>query len=167
MDRVIEVLPKTGLKAGEGEETGDYPFYTCSQICSKRYNTYHFEPDAITMSTGGMATVNYVGERWTSSQDCYNFRTNQVTKYIFYSIFYKLPYIQEQLFKGMGLKHLQKKEFGQMEIVLPPLQEQQAIADYLDTKCAKIDAQIKYYTELITELKQYKQSVISEVVTGK
>lgn len=50
---------------------------------------------------------------------------------------------------------------------LPPLAEQQAIADYLDAKCAEIDglkAKLTKKRETLTEL---RQSIISEVVTGK
>lgn len=49
----------------------------------------------------------------------------------------------------------------------PPLTEQQAIADYLDTKCAEIDELIKVKQEKIESLKQYRQSLIFEAVTGK
>lgn len=50
---------------------------------------------------------------------------------------------------------------------LPPLAEQQAIADYLDKKCAEIDglkAKLNRKRETLTEL---RQSIISEIVTGK
>lgn len=50
---------------------------------------------------------------------------------------------------------------------LPPLTEQQAIADYLDKKCVEIDelkAKLTKKRETLTEL---RQSIISEVVTGK
>ena len=50
---------------------------------------------------------------------------------------------------------------------LPPLSEQQEIADYLDKKCAEIDelkAKLTKKRETLTEL---RQSIISEVVTGK
>lgn len=52
-------------------------------------------------------------------------------------------------------------------IVFPPLSEQQEIADYLDKKCAEIDglkAKLTKKRETLTEL---RQSIISEVVTGK
>lgn len=49
----------------------------------------------------------------------------------------------------------------------PTLAEQQAIADYLDAKCAEIDELIKVKQEKIETLKQYRQSLIFEAVTGK
>ena len=48
---------------------------------------------------------------------------------------------------------------------IPPLPEQQAIADYLDDKCAQIDNITATINEQIDVLKQYKKSVITEAVT--
>ena len=45
--------------------------------------------------------------------------------------------------------------------------EQQAIADYLDEKCADIDSLIQTKQEKIDSLKEYKKSIIYEYVTGK
>jgi restriction endonuclease S subunit len=55
-----------------------------------------------------------------------------------------------------------------MQIVLPTNNnEQQAIADYLDKKCADIDSLISIKQSKIDELKEYKKSLIYEYVTGK
>ena len=50
---------------------------------------------------------------------------------------------------------------------LPPLPEQQAIADFLDEKCAAIDALVAEKEKLIADLEAYKKSLIFELVTGK
>lgn len=52
-------------------------------------------------------------------------------------------------------------------IVVPSLSEQQAIASYLDEKCADIDRLIALKQQKIEKLKDYKKSVIYEAVTGK
>lgn len=54
-----------------------------------------------------------------------------------------------------------------LPIVLPPLAEQEAIAEYLDKRCAEIDALIEVKRQKIDALKEYKKSVIYEYVTGK
>ena len=48
---------------------------------------------------------------------------------------------------------------------LPPLSEQQKIADYLDKRCEKIDTAIDNQKQIIEKLKEYKQSLITETVT--
>lgn len=50
-------------------------------------------------------------------------------------------------------------------IPTPPLNEQQAIATYLDKKCGEINSLISLQEEMISELQTYKQSVITEAVT--
>ena len=50
---------------------------------------------------------------------------------------------------------------------VPPIDEQMHIVDYLDQKTAQIDALISDINEQIEKLKEYRQAVISEAVTGK
>lgn len=54
-----------------------------------------------------------------------------------------------------------------MKVAVPSLSEQQAIADYLDKKCASIDSAISKAQHQVELLQEYKQSLITEVVTGK
>lgn len=54
-----------------------------------------------------------------------------------------------------------------LSIILPPLAEQQAIADYLDKKCTEIDGLKAKLIKKRETLKELRQSIISEVVTGK
>lgn len=51
--------------------------------------------------------------------------------------------------------------------LLSPLSEQQEIADYLDEKCADIDALVAKKQQYLTEIENYKKSLIYEYVTGK
>ena len=50
-------------------------------------------------------------------------------------------------------------------IPMPSLDEQRRIADYLDAKCAEIDALAADIQAQIDTLEQYKRSVITEAVT--
>ncbi len=52
-------------------------------------------------------------------------------------------------------------------ILIPPLLEQQAIAEYLDEKCARIDELISQKQSQIETLEAYKKSLIFEYITGK
>lgn len=54
-----------------------------------------------------------------------------------------------------------------MKYVIPPIQEQTAIATYLDAKCSQIDQLITLKESKIEKLQQYKRSLIYEYVTGK
>lgn len=77
------------------------------------------------------------------------------------------------IFDGRKYKHYSKnlrytlsfEEFGELFSILPPLYEQQRIADFLDRKCADIDNVLEKTKASIEEYKKLKQSVITEAVT--
>ena len=60
---------------------------------------------------------------------------------------------------------LYPEQFYTFPIIFPPSGEQQRIADYLDKKCGEIDELIALQEQMIAQLTDYKQSVITEAVT--
>jgi type I restriction enzyme S subunit len=56
---------------------------------------------------------------------------------------------------------------GKMKIIIPDIIEQKEIIDYLEEKCRKIDTLISKKEQFLTELENYKKSLIYEYVTGK
>ena len=56
-------------------------------------------------------------------------------------------------------------KFGGLFIPVAPIDEQKRIADFLDAKCAEIDAMTADIQTQIDTLEQYKRSVITETVT--
>ena len=59
------------------------------------------------------------------------------------------------------------KKLGEVRIVLPPIEEQNAIADYIDHKLDETQNAIVTKQTQIETLKSYKSSLIYEYVTGK
>lgn len=66
-----------------------------------------------------------------------------------------------------GAKMLNQKKIANMQIIVPPLPEQHAIATYLDAKCAKIDTVVSNLDKQISRYGDLKRSLIDEVITGK
>ena len=60
-----------------------------------------------------------------------------------------------------------KEDLKSLLLPIPSLDEQQEIIDYIYKKCAAIDTLIAKKEQLLTELENYKKSVIYEYVTGK
>jgi len=60
---------------------------------------------------------------------------------------------------------LTEEDFGQIPTVFPPFSEQQRIAEFLDEKCGEIDGLVALQEQMIAQLTNYKQSVITEAVT--
>ena len=62
---------------------------------------------------------------------------------------------------------LRKPMLDSFPFALPPVEEQRRIVAFLDERTGMMDEVIAKEEERITLLKQYRQSLISEVVTGK
>lgn len=66
---------------------------------------------------------------------------------------------------GTTFKEISANVFANIKLPMPPIQEQQRIADFLDAKCAEIDALTADIQTQIDTLEQYKRSIITETVT--
>ena len=123
-------------------------------------------------------TGHYFGKSIISSDDMfgmihsYNIIRLVVKKiYPKYCFFYlNSQFIRELMdlsVTGSGQPFLDFERINNLIILIPPFKEQQQIVDYLDTETTKIDSTIEKETQRIDLLKEYRQSLISEVVTGK
>jgi type I restriction enzyme S subunit len=66
-----------------------------------------------------------------------------------------------------GQPNIGMEDFGKMKVILPPLSEQIEIVKHLVLKTKEIDDLVDLEKKKIDLLKEYRQSLISEVVTGK
>ena len=88
-------------------------------------------------------------------------------QYIFVA-FYENGYTRNYIKQTTGIQNLDLTSMLSKELMaLPSRLEQQAIADYLDQKCAEIDSVIEKREKMIGLLTEYKKSLIYECVTGK
>ena len=86
----------------------------------------------------------------------------------YYYFYLKMDNTKELVHLSKNMRHsLNEEQFGMIKTIQPPMEEQVAIADFLDTKCAAIDQAITDKTTQIETLKAYKASLIYEYVTGK
>lgn len=81
-----------------------------------------------------------------------------------------LKYVLIQLDLGKSaslttIPHIYFKDYGNRLVANVDIKEQQRIAEYLDRKCAEIDAVIADTQKTIDEYKALKQSIITEAVT--
>lgn len=97
-------------------------------------------------------------------------KANNLTyyKYVFQSCyFYKIFYSLGAGVSNLGRWRLQTDAFNNFMIPVPPLEEQQEIADYLDILCSQIKEVIINKQKQIETLEEYKKTLIYEYVTGK
>jgi len=90
-----------------------------------------------------------------------------VMEFAYYFLKARTKYYQEYASMGMGQPNLNTNIIGRTHIVLPPLNEQKEIVEYLNHITQNIDELITQKQSLIEDLESYKKSLIYEVVTGK
>ena len=115
---------------------------------------------------GGFEYSEYEGVVSPAYQIFYK-REDLVNDYYKY-IFKDSSFISKMNSYTMSLrdgKNISYFDFGNTYLPLPTVDEQQQIADYLDTKCSEIDATAEDIQKEISLLEDYKKSVITEAVT--
>lgn len=97
---------------------------------------------------------------------CVMNETKQNFKYLFYAMNSVKRYLIYRA-EGGGQPNISQDKIKNTWLPIPPLPEQQSIANYLDQKCSEIDELISIKQQKIEKLKDYKKSLIFECVTGK
>lgn len=95
-------------------------------------------------------------------------KTIGYNKYLYYWLFaiYHVGYI-DSICNRATIQHYTKEKVENTPILVNAISEQKSIAKMLDLKCAQIDSLIVEKESLISDLTEYKKSLIFEVVTGK
>lgn len=68
---------------------------------------------------------------------------------------------------GSAQPKLTSENLMNIQVIVPPIEEQQSIVHHIETECALIDAKKEKTKKLIDLLTEYRTALISEVVTGK
>ena len=175
--------PKSGNEdyyAENGEnwlQTGDlndsYINDTSKKITIKALDDHslRFYPEgSIVMAMYG-ATIGKLGLlniKTTTNQACCVMAGNKVyhSKYGFNTLLAARTHILTLAYGG-GQPNISQDTIKKIHLPVPTNDEQQQIADYLDKKTAEIDSAIDKFKVQIDKLKEYRQALITEVVTGK
>lgn len=147
-----------------GNNNSSYTNYSENDIVMAKV-TPCFENGNIAIMKGLYNNIGF------GSSELFVFRSNKKIKkeYLFY-------FLRNEIFKNLGknnmtgaggLKRVSSEFILNFYVSVPPLEEQNQIAEYLDKKTSEIDTLITKKEVLIAELEEYKKSLIYECVTGK
>lgn len=164
---VILSLARTGVKVRDISNNE-------GQIAESYFNYNPVEPGDLLLNpmdlySGANCSVSNVSG--VISPAYINLKSKDDINPFFYDYYFKVQYWMMAFFsygKGVSFDNrwtLNAETLMNYPIVALPYDEQCKIADYLDKKCSKIDAIIKKQQAVIENLKAYKLSVITEVVT--
>lgn len=165
------------IRYGEIYTKYNLSFFECTtrtnkeRISSKQYFT---QGDILFAGTGEL--IEEIGKNivYLGTSDCLAggdiiiLKHKQNARYLNYALNSECVQAQKSCNKAkLKVVHISAFEIGNIKIALPPLEEQQEIADYLDNKCAEIEQIIADKKSQIETLDGYKKSLIYEYVTGK
>lgn len=139
---------KSVFQVKSASTIGSYPFFT-SGMKILRTDSALTSGKNLYVATGGKAFIQYYEGEASYSTDCYSFKTNEEIiepKFLYYFLYMLTNEINDKMFKGAALKHLQKTDFLNIEVPALELREQKQIIEKLDSLFLEIDK-----AKLITE----------------
>ena len=165
------------VRYGEIYSKYDISFSDCYSLTKKEFITspqYFSYGDILFAGTGELVeeigkNIVYLGnEKCLAGGDIIIAKHSQNPSFLNYALESKYCRYQKSYGKAkLKVVHISAGEIGNVIILLPPLSEQKAIAEYLDKKTAQINELVSAKQKQIELLKEYKQSVIANAVTGK
>lgn len=89
-------------------------------------------------------------------------------KYLYYLLQTNFYQKQVQLNWSFGTQqNIGMRTLEKLKVLVPPLEEQEKIVNYIDDRINKLNQIINYRKQIIEKLEEYKKSLIYECVTGK
>ncbi len=148
------------------DDNGEYPILgTGGEI--DRSSDYLFDKKTILLGRKGTIDKPFLfnGPFWVSDVMYFTVpKTNMTSKYLLY-LFKTFPF--DLYVYGSTQPSMSRLDYEGHFFPVPPIEQQQEIKDYLDEETKIIDEIISKNEKKIELLNEYKQSLISEVVTGK
>jgi len=159
---------KTGKKdTQDKEEGGEYPFFVRSQTI-ERISSYSFDGEAVLTAGDGVGVgkiYHYLNEKFDYHQRVYNIHnfSDDVSGRYFFEYFKATFYSRvSRMSAKNSVDSVRLDMIAKMEIPLPPLKEQEIIADILSTADNKIDAIASQIKKAETLKKGLLQKLLSE-----
>jgi type I restriction enzyme S subunit len=146
-------------------DIGEYPAINGGINPSGYTNTYNTNENTITISEGGNSCgyVNYITTKFWSGGHCYSLLNLKINSYFLYQ-YLKLNELKiMKLRVGSGLPNIQKGDIENFKINVPPLEEQQKIAEVL----SNADKEIDLLKNELQELKEQKKGLMQKLLTGE
>ena len=159
---ILTELSKSKIPVSKATGFGDYPFFTSGDAILQN-DTFLVEEENIFLATGGVANLKYYNGKAAYSTDTYAVKTSEDScKYIYFWLSNNLTFINNQLFLGSGLKHLQKNDLRKVKVFLPTnIGEQTRIAEILSTA----DEAIAHTGALIAKYQRLKTGLMQDLLT--
>lgn len=160
---------KTGkLDSNYAEEGGKYPFFTCAPS-PLRINDYAFDCEAILLAgnnANGIFHLNYYKGKFNAYQRTYVITVKDENKadlgYLYYHLHLSLKMLRH-FSQGTSTKFLTMKILNNLDIVLPPIEEQREISKQL----SDLDRKIRLSKQMNRKLESLGQAIFKRWFVDK
>lgn len=180
LKHIADFVNGAAFKPAEWAESG-YPIIRIENLNGgENFNYFDGEPEHRYLVQNGALLFGWSGNRGTSfgpfrwsrdevcvlNQHIFRVESHEMTTdELYWTLKAVTAHVEEQAHGIIGMVHITKGDLGSIKVPVPPPDEQEAIASFLDVETSKIDGLVSEQRRLIELLKEKRQAVISHAVT--
>jgi len=152
----------------ESRIEGDIPLISSSGLSGCHNVAVAKAPGIVTGRYGTIGKFTYVEEDyWALNTTLYSIRTYGNNVRFLWYMMHNLSALFLLNSQKSAVPGVDRNDLHPVLTVLPPVEEQGQIVEYIDRKIAEIDKQQAKVEEVISKLKEYRTALITNAVTGK
>jgi type I restriction enzyme S subunit len=161
LGKVVLENPKSKLNVEDADNSGLFLFFTSgTEVLT--HSKFLVDDENLFIADGGIANVKYYKGKAGYSNHVYCLQAKELGFFLYYIILHRIDEITNKFFTGTGLKNLNKPLFKREFLInIPPLSEQEKIAEILET----VDNAIEKTDKIIEKYKRIKQGLIQDLLT--
>ena len=146
---------------------GDIPVYGSGSGCFKTCGESKDGPAVLLGRKGTIDIPRYIEGKYWNVDTAFDIKTNETSLLLKYYFYLATCFDYRFYTATTTLPSMTQTSYENMYIPVPDINIQYNIIEYIATKCDEIDYVILNNEAIIEKLKEYRQSVIYEAVTGK
>ncbi len=149
------------------ETEGEIPVFGSVFFAFKTYGEFKEGPCVLIGRKGATLHIpHYIKDKYWNVDTTFDVKPLDRIVLKFY-YFLAICFDYKKYISQTTLPSMTQTAYRNMILPVPKILEQQQIVDYIDKKCSAIDYSIEKKQAIVEKLKEYKKSLIYEVVTGK
>ena len=147
-------------------EDGNYPIFGTGGVISRSSDFLYDKPTLLLGRKGTIDKPFIVTEPfWVSDVMYFTIQKKEIKPEYLLKLFNLIPF---DFYKyGSTQPSMSRVDYENMKFPVPNKEERELITKYLDLRLSKFETLLKKQNSKISLLKEYRQSLISSVVTGK
>ena len=163
MKYIATIQSGLSISKQEYEVDGSYDIIGANGTIGYYSKSNNLRPCLITGRVGTIGTVHKVNKAWVTDNALMIYENDRIIQDFLRYVIPNFDYAE--MTAGTAMPLITATKLYAQNIPYPDKTEQHRIADFLDSKCAEIDALTADIQSQIDTLEQYKRSVITETVT--